>query len=87
MLRKYPHKRRAQTAELILFDEFVQVHAQQLEDQAEMLAVDEGVAESKEMVVVVLVEFAVDLGRVSLDLVILQELQPTKSSTDTSIIL
>ena len=44
-----------------MLDELVQIDAQQLEYQTKMLAMDEGVLESKKMVVVVLVELRIEL--------------------------
>ena len=41
LLRKHPHKRRAQSPELILLDQLIQIHGQQLKHQAKMLPVDE----------------------------------------------
>jgi hypothetical protein len=62
-LCKDPDKRCAQPSELILFDQFVQVDTQQLEDQAEMLSVDECVFQPEKMVVVILIELRVELQK------------------------
>jgi hypothetical protein len=42
-----------------LLDELIKVNTEQLEDETEMLSVDEGILESKEMMVIVLVVFRV----------------------------
>lgn len=47
LLRKYAYQRRAQPSELILFNQFVEVHAEQLKGQTEMLFMDEGILQSK----------------------------------------
>ena len=62
LLCKDPDQGGAEAAELVLLDELVQIDAQQLEHQAQVLAVDEGVLESQEMVVVVLVQLGVELA-------------------------
>jgi hypothetical protein len=46
LLRKYSYKRSAQSSELILLDELIQVHREQLKDQAQMLFVDECILQS-----------------------------------------
>ena len=43
LLRKNANERRGQSSELVLLDQFVKVNAQQLEDKAQMLAVNERV--------------------------------------------
>lgn len=43
LLCEHPHKGRTETSELILLDELVQIDAQQLEHEAKMLLVYEGV--------------------------------------------
>lgn len=43
LLGEDSHKCRAQTAELVLLNELVQVDAQQLENETQMLSVDESV--------------------------------------------
>lgn len=42
----------AETLELILFDEFIEVGGEELKDETEMVSVDEGVAEAKDVVLV-----------------------------------
>ena len=59
-MRKDPDQSRAQSSELILLDQLVQVDAQKLENQAEVLAMDKCVSETEQMVVVILVELAVE---------------------------
>lgn len=54
-------KRCTQPAELVLLDELVEVDAEELEGKTEMLAVNEGVLQAQEMVVVILIVFAVEL--------------------------
>lgn len=41
LLRKYSNQGGAQAAKLILFDQFIQIDAQKLEDKTKMLAVNE----------------------------------------------
>jgi hypothetical protein len=65
LLSKYPHKRRAKASELILLDQFIQIDAQQFEHQAEMLSVNECILQPEEVMVVVLVEFRIELPEVS----------------------
>jgi len=60
-LCKHSHERRTEASKLVLLDELVQIHAQQFEHQAEMLFMDEGIFQSKKVVIVVLVELAVEL--------------------------
>lgn len=47
LLRKDTYQRRAQSSELILFNQFVEVHAEQLKGQTEVLFVNEGILQSK----------------------------------------
>ena len=61
LLRKDANQGCTQSSELILFDQFVQVDAEEFECQAEMLSVDEGILESQEVVVIVLVIFTIEL--------------------------
>jgi hypothetical protein len=42
-LSKYSHECRTQPSELVLLDQLVQVHTQQLEYQAKMLSMNEGI--------------------------------------------
>ena len=55
LLRKNAHKRGTQAPELILFNQLVQIHRQQLEHQTQMLSVDERVLQPQNMMVIVLV--------------------------------
>jgi len=86
LLRKYSHEGRAQTAELVLFDQLVQVDTQKLKDQAQMLFVYECVPQSEQVMVIVLVQLAVQLKKVQKD-VFAGEGKLTRSRTDTSIML
>ena len=61
LLGKDSNESGAQATELILLNELVQVDAEQLEDKAEVLLMDEGVFKAQDVVVVILVEFAVEL--------------------------
>jgi hypothetical protein len=61
LLSKHPDKSRAQPSELVLLDELVQIHTEQLEDETKMLLVNEGVFQPQDVVIVVLVELAVEL--------------------------
>ena len=61
LLSKNTDQSSAESSELVLLDELVKVNAQELENQAKMLAVDKCVLEPQKMVVVVLVEFRVEL--------------------------
>lgn len=54
----------AEAAELVLLDELVQVDAEQFEDETQMLAVNKGIFETEKMVVVVFVEFGIELVEV-----------------------
>lgn len=90
LLRKDTDQGCAQSAELILLDKLVQVNAQELKNQAKMLAVNKSILEAQKMVVVVLVEFCVELHAViSLRRRACpsESRQHTRSRTDTSIIL
>lgn len=48
-----------------MFDELVEIDAEQFERKAQMLTVNEGVLQAKQMVVVVLVIFAIELWDIS----------------------
>lgn len=63
MLREYSNECRAQSAELVLLDELVKVHAEQLKHQTQMLPVNEGIFQAQNVVVIVLVVLAVELRR------------------------
>lgn len=65
LLCKHANKGGAQSAELVLLDELVEVDAKQFERKAQMLPVNECVLEAKQMVVVVLVVLTVELWDVS----------------------
>jgi hypothetical protein len=43
LLREDSYEGRRQAAELVLLDQFVQIDTEEFEDEAEMLAVDEGI--------------------------------------------
>lgn len=55
------HEARAEPAERVLLDEFVEVVREELKDEAEVRVVDEGVLESEHVVLVVLVPLVIDL--------------------------
>lgn len=61
LLGKDTDQSRAETAELVLLDELVQVDAEQFEDETEMLAVDEGIFEAEEVVVIIFIELCIEL--------------------------
>ncbi len=61
LLRKYSYKCCAQPSELVLFDQLVKIDTQQLEYQAEMLSVNESILQTKNMMVVILIELRVQL--------------------------
>lgn len=61
LLRKDADKGRTETSELVLLDQLVEVDTEQLKGKAEVLTVDEGVLQTEEVVVVVLVVLAVQL--------------------------
>ena len=65
LLGKDADEGRTQSTELVLLDEFVEVDAEKLERETQMLPVNESILEAKEMVVIVLVVLAVELQRVS----------------------
>lgn len=65
LLGENPDQCGTKTPELVLLDQFVQVDAEKLEDETQMLPVDERILESQQMVVVVLVELRVELVIVS----------------------
>jgi len=60
LLCKHSHKGGAETSELVLLDQFVQVDRQQFKDKTKMLSVDECVFEAENMMVVVLVHSTVE---------------------------
>jgi hypothetical protein len=61
LLGKHPHQSGAETAELVLFDQLVEIHAEQFKHQAQMLPVDERVLQPQDMIVVVFVELSIQL--------------------------
>jgi hypothetical protein len=61
LLGEDSHKSGAQSSELVLLDELVQVDRQQLEYQTQVLFVDECILESENVVVIVLVHASVEL--------------------------
>lgn len=52
---------RTQPTELVLLDELVEVDTEELKGKAEVLAVNEGVLQAQQMVVIILIVFAVEL--------------------------
>lgn len=65
LLCKNPDKSCAQSSKLILFDKLVKIDTEKLEYEAEVLSMNEGVFQSKEMMVVIFVEFLIKLEKVS----------------------
>ena len=61
LLCKHTNQGCAKAPELILFDELVQVDTEEFENKAKMLPMDEGVLQTKNMVIVVFVELRVEL--------------------------
>lgn len=59
LLGKDSDQRRAETTELILFDELIQVDAEQFKDEAQMLAMDESILQPQKVVIVIFVELGV----------------------------
>ena len=62
LLSKHPDQGCAEASKLVLFDQFVEIDAQQFENQAKMLSMNESIFQSKKMVVVVLIELCIKLG-------------------------
>jgi hypothetical protein len=88
LLGKNTDESRAQTTKLVLLDQLIKIDTEQFKDQTEMLPVDESILQTKQVVVVVLVIFAVKLhGRRLEYFEQTKRLEPTKSKTETSIIL
>jgi hypothetical protein len=90
LLGKDSHKSGAQSSELVLLDELVQVDRQQLEYQTQVLFVDESILESENVVVVVLIHTSVELHDNSQPILVTfvcNILLLTRSRTETSIIL
>ena len=60
LLREDPHKRCAQPSELVLLDQLVQIHRQQLKHKTQMLPVNESVLQPQNVVVIVLVHASIE---------------------------
>lgn len=65
LLSKHPHQCGTKTPELILLDQLIEVDAEQLKDQTQVLLVYECILESQQVVIIVLVELRVELLIVS----------------------
>lgn len=65
LLCENPDQCGAKTPELVLLDQFIQIDAEKLKDQAQMLSMDESVLEPQEVMVVVFVKLGVELMLVS----------------------
>lgn len=87
LLGENPDQCGTKTPELVLLDQFVQVDAKELKDQAQVLPVYESVLESQKMMVVVFVKLSIELVAISMILRRADRGRLTKSRTDTSIIL
>lgn len=71
-----------------MFDQLIKIDTEQFKCETQMLTVDEGVLETKQMVVIVLVIFAVELRGISgVQMRRVGDLCDTRSNTETSIIL
>jgi hypothetical protein len=46
---------------LVLFDQLVQIDAEQFENKTKMLSVDEGILQTQNVVIIVLVKFCIEL--------------------------
>jgi hypothetical protein len=87
LLSKNTDESCAQTTKLVLLDQFIKIDTEQFKNQTEMLPVDKSILQTKQVMVVVLVVLAVKLqGRLEY-LEQNKRLEPTKSKTETSIIL
>jgi hypothetical protein len=62
LLCKYTNKRCAEPSELVLFDQLVQINAEQFENKTKMLSVDEGILQTQNVVIIVLVKFCIELS-------------------------
>lgn len=51
----------AQSSELVLLDQFIQIDTEKFKGKTEVLPVNEGVLQTQKMVIVVLVVFAIQL--------------------------
>jgi hypothetical protein len=67
-LSEHANQSSAESSELVLLDKLVKIDAKELKNQAKMLAVNESVFKSQQMMVVVLVKLRVELLLVSADL-------------------
>jgi len=63
LLSKYSNQGRTQSPKLILLDELVQVDAKKLKDQAKVLLVDKCVFQPQDVVIIIFVEFTVELQK------------------------
>ena len=61
LLRKDTHQGSTETSELVLLDKFIKIDTEQFKHQAKMLAVNKGVLESQDVMLIVLIEFLVQL--------------------------
>ena len=62
LLSEDAHQRCTKTAELILLDQFIEVDAKQFEHKTEMLSMNKCVFQSEQMVVIMLIKFAIELN-------------------------
>ena len=60
LLSEHPDKGGAQSTELILLDQLVQIDAEQLKHQTQVLAMDEGIFEAEDVMIVVLVHATIE---------------------------
>jgi len=84
---KHLDELRAQTLELILFDEFVQVRRKKFENETEMVAVDKGIPQPQDVMFVPGITLVVELERGSKATSWMVMRARTSSSIVTSIIL
>lgn len=61
LLREDTNKCSAQASELILLDQLVKVDTEKLEGETQVLTMDEGILQTEEMVIIVLIVLAVQL--------------------------
>lgn len=87
LLGKNPDKSCAQSSKLVLLDKLIKIYAKELKHKTEMLSMNKGVFQSKEMMVVIFVKLSIELECVSTDIWMIMIEKCTRSSTDTSIIL
>lgn len=62
LLSKYTNQGSAETSELVLLYQLVQIDAEKLENEAQMLSMNKCIFKSKKMVIIVFVEFSVKLN-------------------------